>query len=138
MCLNGRRKNNKWGFPGGGIERRDKTAWDAAKREFKEETGHTFKDAYFTDVKQFYNHDKTTMTYIGYYNPPGVWKIKSNFKSKKEIDFVEFPRWINFLESLKTGGKLKCGKHDQFLRKCMKPGTLASPKTYNTVFRNYL
>ena len=99
-----------WSLPGGG-RKRGESCLRAAIREFKEETGNSFKLGCFQLESTFVEGD--TRYFCGHYK--GKLNDMRFFKTK-EIKAVALPSIRNIEQVVRGRKKLRCGKHEAWIR----------------------
>lgn len=80
---------NLWMFPGGCVEKDDRTLFQAIKREFQEETGFIFP--YFKNILPYYDYKGITRIFVGVTN-----RIFPYFDTKKTDGEARELRYIHF------------------------------------------
>merc|ERR1712232_1531712 len=82
-------KNGKWGYPGGFVDRKDRSALAAAKREFWEETGVALPR--LRNLREVSGLEQTTKIYVGQTN--------ANFQQLISVDGTIHPSRGRSLEA---------------------------------------
>lgn len=120
MTVERRGQNGTYGLPGGRIERGE-DPFDAAIREFKQETGEPLEHNHLDEKTMAKITVGDTRFHIAFYDKQCKNK-KFSYEQNREISEILFPRLSSLIAVLSSGNHtttLKCGKRNLRLRRCM-------------------